>query len=447
MSCLLRILHEGCQTQMLTDETLPKNSNPNDSRAPNKPSTKKAKPAPNLLSQQTDWRVVPYWFAALAGLIYAAGFLVDFTFLSVLGIRETMAEAFKAKYVYVGLLCLQFPVSVAVVILGFARIMRSMKLDRIEGTKVGRFLPSMLLIMNLLFVFYLLIGFARSKMGTFYEHEGVFSLIFALTVIGLILARNLEDWIADKRKESRSQRIRWLLSIFGVWFWNAVRWLLFVLSSALTIIAFWHLWPMLWEMLRQGGYLYFGMIGLIITVLYRVDVNMSRYMRLGMKRTVILLAICICLAFAYLAILAFAARIYPYIPASRGGGDYTTEPPSVLTFDPRHSPNIPSQLLDRTTDQCRSNPLVILRETADTLFVAVPTKTNGPCQWRRLGRVSKPVELFALKREAVAVITFDNEPSKALSCEWSAIQDNVVEPLASPPVGSPCLTNANPPTP
>src|SRR6185369_7036874 len=280
--------------KMLTDETLPKNSNPNDSRAANKPSTKKAKPAPNLLPQQTDWRVVPYWFAALAGLIYAAGFLVDFTFLSVLGIRETMAEAFKAKYVYVGLLCLQFPVSVAVVILGFARIMRSMKLDRIEGTKVGRFLPSMLLIMNLLFVFYLLIGFARSKMGTFYEHEGVFSLIFALTVIGLILARNLEDWIADKRKESRSQRIRWLLSIFGVWFWNAVRWLLFVLSSALTIIAFWHLWPMLWEMLWQGGYLYFGMIGLIITVLYRVDVNMSRYMRLGMKRTVVLLAICIC---------------------------------------------------------------------------------------------------------------------------------------------------------
>ena len=35
----------------------------------------------------------------------------------------------------------------------------------------------------------------------------------------------------------------------------------------------------------------------------------------------------------HLSTLAFAVRVYPFIPVNRGGGDYTTESPSVLTFD------------------------------------------------------------------------------------------------------------------
>lgn len=60
---------------------------------------------------------LPQWFAVLVGLVYGTGFLIAFCFANYIGIRGAVVEGLKAKYVHVGLLCLQGPLSVGIVLL------------------------------------------------------------------------------------------------------------------------------------------------------------------------------------------------------------------------------------------------------------------------------------------------------------------------------------------
>lgn len=67
---------------------------------------------------------LPAWFAVGAALIYAAGFLVEFTFLNFMGVRNTGSEIFKAKYIYVGLLCILFPICITLIVVSGWRMWR-----------------------------------------------------------------------------------------------------------------------------------------------------------------------------------------------------------------------------------------------------------------------------------------------------------------------------------
>ena len=77
--------------------------------------------SPEPEPEKLEWQTIPYWFAAIAGLIYATGFLVDYTFQNSLGIRSSVIDSFKGKYIYTGFLCLQFPATAVVMLFGFLR--------------------------------------------------------------------------------------------------------------------------------------------------------------------------------------------------------------------------------------------------------------------------------------------------------------------------------------
>ena len=58
----------------------------------------------------------------LGAFAYVAGFLIDYTFSNSFFIRDSSVEIFKAKYIYTGLLFLQFPLSILAVAYTFRKI-------------------------------------------------------------------------------------------------------------------------------------------------------------------------------------------------------------------------------------------------------------------------------------------------------------------------------------
>lgn len=49
-------------------------------------------PSERELEKFISAEAIPAWFALVAGLIYATGFLIEFTFLSSMGIKESVTE-------------------------------------------------------------------------------------------------------------------------------------------------------------------------------------------------------------------------------------------------------------------------------------------------------------------------------------------------------------------
>ncbi len=64
-------------------------------------------------------KMPPQWFAIIAALIYATGFLIEFTFFESLGVRGAASDIFKARYIHIGILFLQFPASIVALTLSY----------------------------------------------------------------------------------------------------------------------------------------------------------------------------------------------------------------------------------------------------------------------------------------------------------------------------------------
>jgi hypothetical protein len=364
-------------------------------------------------SSQNWLRSLPYWFAAIAGLVYATGFLIEFTFLNSLGVSDAGTDVFKAKYIYVGLLCLQLPVSAGVLVLGFLRMKRkaAMTPSKEDDNYLAAYAPSLISMLVLVATFYLLIAFSRSGQGAFHDHQVAIGSLFGVVIVGLIATRGLQDRLIDLGKsDAKVKTILEKLGLVGKT-WNRIRWFLAVVAFALMVYIFWFLARILGEMFIEGGYFYIALMSLVGMLLWRIDTQSDKYREAGLYPTVWVMAACVCGALMYLSTLAFAVRVYPFIPVNRGGGDYTTESTSVLTFDPDFASAIPKNLVDVKAASFQSNPVMILHDATETIFVAEKTETNGPEQWRRTGRQNKPQVIYSLKRSAVISITRTQSPN------------------------------------
>jgi len=259
---------------------------------------------------------------------------------------------------------------------------------------------------NFLFTFYVLISFARP--GTAAQHSGLIGVFFLVTILGLILARRLEDETEHLEslrsgKSKRNAVARLLLTGVPA---GLCRVGLLASGVLLTIEIFWGLWGTLGNMIWEGGYQYIIMMSLMCIIAYRVQARLRRMGGSAQKRPVLILVAFTCFLLSYLAVLNFAARIYCYIPARKGGGDYTTEHACVLAFDPRASNAVPASLLSGSGDLV-SKPVYLLRESSQSLYVctADPNDNPPPQQWRLGGVKNKPKVIVAVKRDIVLGVT------------------------------------------
>ena len=124
------------------------------------------------------------------------------------------------------------------------------------------------------------------------------------------------------------------------------------------------------------------------------------------------------IAFLYLSIIAFAYRVYPFIPVERGGGDFSRFPISVavLSFRPDHIEAFPKSLIDsRVPEGNMSVPVIVLNESDTVVYLAtartlkaidverVLTKDKVALRktlegWRDLSVLAKPQEIFAVNK-------------------------------------------------
>ncbi|HEY6183856.1 MAG TPA: hypothetical protein VIW67_16525 [Terriglobales bacterium] len=411
-------------------------------------------------------RTIPYYFAAFAGFIYAVGFLVEFTFMNSMGIKDSLTEAFKAKHIYIGILCLFFPASMIITILSTAKLRRILLNNPTELNKltVKMIIPSGALFVAFLSAFYLLIAFSRPN--TFQEHTLEFFTIFVLSVMGPSLT-----WIVHKRihaataavEAARSKReddlntrrtaaikealqqmkgsseediarsigiavheitakigsdhgvvnaeeFAKLWNRFKVSIW--ISWLLVIVTAGLTFYIFWGLRAELIEMVKEGGYLHFGLLLLAGFLLWRWDLGNERRKTQDPETrapaTMVTMAL-VC-PLVYLSVLAFGGRIYCYIPVHRGGGDFTTESSALLQFDPHHTNSIPISIIDTSKQNLQSRPLFIVQQNNSAYFLALPTTNNNPWTWRHLGITNKPSEIIMIRRDAVVSYRYRQVP-------------------------------------
>jgi hypothetical protein len=354
---------------------------------------------------QTPLEKAPEWFLAVAGLIYATGFLVVFTFFARLGIREAGTEFFKVKYVHVGILCLIIPALTAISIYALSYMSRIEVEKKNQGlvADIHISLPSVVLTLNLIGTFYMYVMF--SPPGYFRTRAHLIPLIFGITLFGLTAVQQLTRKgfvVFIGRSADKVRRISVKPETIG----SALRWILcLAVVVFLDRYSFRGLGHDLWEMFsgnmhvtNGGGYVFLAFVLVMLFLFWRVS-RRSR-MIVDHKLKVALWASGLSLMFAtfYICVLSFSYSVYPYIPAERGGGSYVDSSEVVLTF--QGSPGVlPVDLLESGS---KSKPLLIIEETSTSVYVANPKDAGGPVEWRRGGRP----DVIAIRREIVNSIEY-----------------------------------------
>jgi hypothetical protein len=106
----------------------------------------------------------------------------------------------------------------------------------------------------------------------------------------------------------------------------------------------------------------------------------------------------------YFSILSFARCIYPYIPAVKGGGDYTLSRPVQLAFDTNIISSIPQTI--RVENQ--SNCLILLDANSSFVFLAATNDAGGPTHWRSNTETNNRPTVYEIRRDAIISITYTN---------------------------------------
>jgi hypothetical protein len=212
------------------------------------------------------------------------------------------------------------------------------------------------------------------------------------------------------------------------WRFYAIQWGLFLaqcwvfartimrLGADLWEIIFgknWHWWKIYQKFPGGGIYFVFFMV-LIFFFGFR---NLYRFKRAtdeSHKRQLIISTVCVLGMLFYFSVLSFSHFIYPYIPAVKGGGDYSLSSPVQLMFATNYTNSIPQAVMDGN----RSNQLIVLDENINFVFLADTNDpdTNGPAGWRN---GNKP-KVYEIRREAIISIAHSNPAVTTNSNMWDS---------------------------
>jgi hypothetical protein len=363
---------------------------------------------------------------AVPALIYATGFLVVFTAEERLGLIDTAGEFFKIKYMHVGVLCATFIALFA----GLAYAQRELANKRViqkskpttnveeqtqSNSEVEEQTPSnsptppplrsrhlFLLIAPVMAGLYVQLTIASP--GSFRGWPAYCLLAYSLiTVFGGMILHHFNLIKKD-------------CTPTAIWFWFVGALGIAFLVVELLIVE-WNRWV-------DPGWSVIGVLMLILFAaligrILHVSVDRARTETMASSRTVWwFIGASFVGFFYYITAYGFAYVLYPYISISKGGGDYTDAPDTYIYFAEIAEDAVPANTLD---GRRRTVPLVILLETADTIYAAEDMDS-------RRGRWGKsaddvPSRIYQFNRSLVSVIevvTVRRRSSVAPSTEHDA---------------------------
>jgi hypothetical protein len=301
------------------------------------------------------------------GVAYGTGYVVVMSLLNEYGIREAGAEFFKLRYIYVGALCLACPLALLCVQQGLFSRRHTIPSEDAAPTFVSAVarlltpaetfpLPLVIMVFDLMVVFYCVIAFARP--GLFARKQTLFAYLYLPVAVTLCLRLIF----GEKRLWSRPlNAFRWLLLAMTLW----------VSFLILKCIEF-------GPMFRGGVYNY-----VILQALFWFFARrFTKWRRLGtsvearVARMVIRFMILGSLF--VLGVFSFAHTVFNYIPAERGGGDFSQVPDCQICFSGSgHSSALNNLLLEGNGRPPCSVPVKIVEETSADIYVAKSADRGG----------------------------------------------------------------------
>ena len=193
------------------------------------------------------------------------------------------------------------------------------------------------------------------------------------------------------------------------------KWHLFSFIGEIFKQLWYHLWH--WSKSNQGsnvnfprGGIYFVFFILLIFAIFIRNVYRFRQIQTDKTRQthLIISTLCILGILFYLSILSFAHVVYPFIPAAKGGGDYTESLPVHIVFSSNSElyGNVASTIPPEIKTNLDAHRMIMLDENNSFVFLAKTNDpdTNGPAGWRN---GNKP-KVYEIRRDAILSITYFN---------------------------------------
>ncbi|HEX8926554.1 MAG TPA: hypothetical protein VF786_12220 [Terriglobales bacterium] len=411
------------------------------------------------------YRLSPAWIILGASLLYTTGLLIVFTFLGTYGLHET--DVLRIKYLYVGILFGAFPaavctsvillfdlyeqhriplkeepvqhsieeqlsaghpMSLADEVIGAAiesaphsdnSLRRNLVGDGAPQQQLAQMVerpravstPAILLALNFVAAFYLLISFAPPQF--FLEHNFWSFIVLCATLFGLFVPRAIQRTLKSETVAKTAEALRWALLVIAL----AADLMLFQQADFMA------------DVVMSPAWVFLLCVLVLAYLASRILIADQKVVRERQEAQVIHL--CLFGVAYFIAAICFAYTAYPYIPASRGGGDFTASKSVVLYFKPELK-NIPTTLLptpisvspqvqtkrgqSSANAQLPKQPapepaplliskkLIVIDETAKVLLVADPLEAGGPSAWRLR---DKP-KVHAIRRDDLTAVEYQN---------------------------------------
>jgi hypothetical protein len=300
------------------------------------------------------------WLVALAGICYATGFLVIYTFFGHFQMRDLPSDFLKLKYVYVGILCWLFPAGFFLPLGALRELYKTMKTEKVAPRKGLEALISGFLSLFVPVVVYFMVEFARPSKTL---PPGWIAASMAFAFPGFYLFDLIKtDWLRKTLRYGTATVISASFFILGKDF----------IRYVFEIVVFKH------------GYIYIVFVASALSIFPR---NRRWLQERGLSgktaQLTWVIATTLSVLLMYLAVLSYAAWVYPYVPATRGGGDYSVLSDVTIRLHEKGSTgqcwgNVRSANLECSIETERFK---VIDETSDSFFVANIHSGSGPTAW------------------------------------------------------------------
>ena len=423
--------------------------------------------------RQSFLHISPAWFFAVTAFVYATGFLAISLFHDSYGLRALDDSLFKLRYAHIGILCLAIPAILAFSTYAIrdywedyckGRVIKPTEKENDDTLRSERFgkRPHPVTVISITIValvFYLILIFAPPNQFRKIETQA----ILLASVVLVYLWRDISINLAEKQKPKNLLLIFLFISVTLILYLPAIvdnqvdHWK-FEINSLLILLPLLislFLCAFKWEKLSKSSSLihtFFALRLFIFCALFYIVVSDHNYWddlfemfssvndilntqwyfstsliigflawsipkraKRGQRLWQAFGALVIGLVY-FFSVIVFGYRIYHYIPAGKGGGDFTASPlirvyptnVSTYGFSINTQNQLPlTQNNNPFPDWVFEKELVVIDGTSTSIFVADPEENGGPETWRKK-RNCRPI-VVEIPRSAIAIIEYNVE--------------------------------------
>jgi hypothetical protein len=370
---------------------------------------------------------VTKWMALSVGVFIGSGFFATYTFMSRFHLRDHGAEFLRWKYVYVGTLCWLFPIGLLLPMWGLFFLQKTLE-ERAAEERLRRYRPGSVVRFGVKQVLASFFTRPGAEMRDEAAAKGTQEFKEDVDALSVMLVTVVPSFIYLTVEFARPG-INLPLSCFAATF------ITFLVLSALDILAvsysirrkarlacalavlltlsIWGLHLLLFTLhiLTSGGAIYVLLTLSSAVILVRTW-HFGNEDQVEGEGFAMVTGIALSTLLMIVGVLSFGAFVYPYIPATRGGGDYTVQSDTLIQLKEGTAvcPATGVKFMEKCRDAFGAMRFKVIDSTEGSFFLADTATGGGPCAWREFPTTlaeesNVPVVYEINKKEIAAMIS------------------------------------------